>query len=162
LRIATWPAELPASFLPSRAGALLVIVGHKPIAVPEMIRACARGFNWLSCHGVAHGFQVTEHETEPVSCSSNLLSKDDRRTALLDEVLPSRPEMPLVFKPIPLTCNAERLARARASPHGSITRPSGKVKGVRPTPESCKEMTLHESAQFVGPDVFDAALIHFP
>ena len=64
--------------------------------------------------------------------------------------------MPLVVKPSAFTCRAERLARARASPHGSITRPSGKVKGVSPAAEASEKMTLGIAGEFVGSDIFNA------
>src|SRR5690606_12082955 len=47
-----------------------------------------------------------------------------------------------------------------ASPHGSITRPSGKVKGVGPSCDAGKEMTLHVSAQVVGSDILDAPFVY--
>jgi hypothetical protein len=68
--------------------------------------------------------------------------------------------MPLVLKPSAFTCRAERLARAAASPHGSITRPSGKVKGVGPAPDPSEKVTLGVSAQFIRGYVLDASFVN--
>lgn len=70
--------------------------------------------------------------------------------------------MPLVLKPSAFTCRAERLARARASPHGSVTRPSGKVKGDGPAADASEEMALDVSSKVNGPHVLDASFIHVP
>jgi hypothetical protein len=90
----------------------------------------------------------------------NLLSKYDCRLSLRDEMEPSRPEMPLVLKPSALACDAERLARARTSPNGSIVRPSGKTKGVAPDADSCEKMALRVSAELVGSDILDTPLVN--
>src|SRR6185312_10630137 len=68
--------------------------------------------------------------------------------------------MPLVCKPSAFTCRAERLARAAASPHGSIIRPSGNGQGDGPPANSGKEMTLHVSGEFVGSDILDAPFVY--
>jgi len=91
LRMATWPAEFPASFCPFLAGAFEVMVGHKPKAVSEMVSARARGFDRDCPHGVFQGFHVTAHVAEPFSRARNLLSKDDWRASLLDETVELRP-----------------------------------------------------------------------
>jgi hypothetical protein len=49
--------------------------------------------------------------------SCNLLTKNDWRLALDNEMEPRRPEVPLVSKPSAFTCRAERLARATARPY---------------------------------------------
>jgi hypothetical protein len=91
LRIATWPALFPASLFPFRAGALLVIVGHKPKTIPKMLRASARGLNRPGGDCVPQAFQVTSHETEPFNRFRNLFSKDCSRARLADEMKPGRP-----------------------------------------------------------------------
>jgi hypothetical protein len=68
--------------------------------------------------------------------------------------------MPLVCKPSAFTCRAERLARARTSPNGSIIRPSGKTKGVAPDSDASETMDLGVFAQFIRRDVLDGSLVH--
>lgn len=70
--------------------------------------------------------------------------------------------MPLVLKPSAFTCRAERLARARASPHGSIARPSGKVKGVGPSADAGEKVALGVSDKVGRSHVLDASFIHVP
>jgi hypothetical protein len=70
--------------------------------------------------------------------------------------------MPLVLKPSSFTCRAERLARARASPHGSITRPSGKVKGVGPPADAGEKVALRVSEKVGRSHVLNASFIHIP
>src|SRR5690606_27448493 len=107
-------------------------------------------------------FQVIRYKVEPLKgkVACYLLAKDYWRLALAAKVEERRPKMPDIAKPISRTCRAERLARARASPHGSITRPSGKVKGVSPAADSGKEVTLRVAAQVVGSDILDAPFVH--
>lgn len=67
--------------------------------------------------------------------------------------------MPLIVKPSAFTCRGERLARAAASPHGSITRPSGKGQGVGPSCDAGKEMTLGVGSELIWGYVLDAAFV---
>jgi hypothetical protein len=46
----------------------VVGVGHEPISISEMVRTRARGFDRDCPHGVAQGFQITSHKSEPLSC----------------------------------------------------------------------------------------------
>ena len=67
--------------------------------------------------------------------------------------------MPLIVKPSAFTCRGERLARAATSPHGSITRPSGKGQGVGPSCDASKEMTLGVGSELIRGDVLNAAFV---
>jgi hypothetical protein len=87
-------------------------------------RTRARGLDRHEPHGVFQGFQVTSHKAEPLRSGRNLLSKDDCRAALLDEVLPERPEVPLVSKPTLLARDGERLARTAARPNRAMIQPN--------------------------------------
>jgi hypothetical protein len=104
------------------------------------------------------------YKVDPRFCSlaCNLLSKDDCRAALRDEVGEGGPEVPLVRKPSAFTCRAERLARARASPDGLIVRPSGKTQGVSPSSNAGKEVTMAIACKVTGHNVFNAAFINMP
>jgi hypothetical protein len=78
-----------------------------------MRRADARSAQICRPDGVARGFHVSAYKVEPTEAvlARNLLSKDDCRLALADEVVPMRPEVPLVSNPRSSACRAERLAR---------------------------------------------------
>jgi len=63
--------------------------------------------------GVARCFQVSAYKVEPTKAvfACNLLTKDDWRLALADEVVERGPQVPLIIKPCAFACRAERLAR---------------------------------------------------
>lgn len=87
--------------------------GHEPQALPDVRSAEARSAQICRPNGVARYFQVSENKVEPTEAvlACNLLSKHDWRVALVDEVVPSGPEMPLIIKPAAFACRGERLAR---------------------------------------------------
>jgi hypothetical protein len=91
----------------------------------------------------------------------NLLAKDDDRAALLDDVEPCGPKVPLVSKPRSFACRAERLARARAGPYWSVVRPTGSSQGEGPDANTGEEMALGESCKVVRPDIFDTPFVYF-
>jgi hypothetical protein len=72
------------------------------------------------------------YKVEPTKAvlARNLFAKDDWRVALVDEIVPSRPEVPLVSKPSSFACRAERLARTGSCPDWLVVRPSGASQGV--------------------------------
>jgi hypothetical protein len=55
--------------------------------------------------GVTHAFQVSLYKVDPSVCvlTRNLLSNDDWRAALFNEVVKGGPEVPLVIKPSTFT-----------------------------------------------------------
>jgi hypothetical protein len=89
-------------------------VGHEPQPLSDVRgtdAVCAQN----GCpDAVALAFHVCLNKVEPLvpNRCCNLLAKNVLRSALLDEMKPGRPEMPLICKPIAATCRAERLARA--------------------------------------------------
>ena len=78
-----------------------------------MRRADARSAEIDRPAGVARCFQVSLYKVEPTKAvfACNLLTKDDWRAALADEVVESWPQVPLIIKPCSFACRAERLAR---------------------------------------------------
>jgi hypothetical protein len=102
---------------------------------------------------------VNKVEPYKAVLARNLLTKDDWRAALADEVMPVRPEVPLVSKPAASASRAERLARTGASPCGSAVRPPGAAEGVAPDPNAGEEVALGVPLEFVGGDVTDVPLI---
>jgi hypothetical protein len=100
-------------------------------------------------------------EPSVVNRCFNLLTKDNARAALADEVEPDRPEMALVCNAPPDTGCAERLARATARPNRSVLGPSGKAQGVAPTAKTGKEMALNKFGKVTCADILDAPRINF-
>jgi hypothetical protein len=141
---------------------LTVGVGHEEQALSLVRRADAVCSEYGVPAGVALAFQVCVNKIEPAMANRcrNLLSKHNRRAALADEMEPRWPEMPLIVKPSAFTCRAERLARATASPHGSIVRPSGKTKGVAPDSDPCEEVALRIASKIAGSDILDAPFVN--
>lgn len=133
-------------------------VGHEPQPVADMGRADARSRNTGRCKGVADSFQVSLNKVEPTESSRcrNLLAKDARRAALLDEEVPVRPKVPLVVKPATCASHAERLAGTRAGPHSAVVGPAGEAQGVRPNADAGEEVALSVAAKVVGSDVENA------
>jgi len=80
-----------------------------------------------------------------------LLSDDNARSALADEIEPYRPQVAFVFDAFPFACAAEWLARARSGPHRSVVRPSGLPERVRPDTNAREEMALRESVEIACP-----------
>ena len=78
-----------------------------------MRRADARSAQIGACDGVRRTFQVRANKVEPYKTilACNLLTKDLFRLALLDEMEPIGPKVPLVSKPACFACRGERLAR---------------------------------------------------
>jgi hypothetical protein len=111
LRIATSPAELPASLFPSFARARLVGVGHKPQSFPTMWRTDATSRDNGTPAGISCRLQISAHSGEPLSPkrARNLLSKDDCRAALGDEVVKSGPEVSFVEIALSLSSDRKRL-----------------------------------------------------
>jgi hypothetical protein len=100
-------------------------------------------------------------EPSVVNRCFNLLTKDNVRFALADEVEPDRPEMALVGNAPTCTGCAEGLARATARPNRSILGPSGKAQGVAPTTKTGEKMTLNKSGKVTGSNILDAPCVYF-
>jgi hypothetical protein len=141
------------SYCIPRAASVTVGVGqpNKPEALSDVRRTDARSAQICRPDGVARGFHVSAYKVEPTEAvlARNLLSKDDWRAALADEVMPVGPQVPLIIKPASCTCRAERLARAASCPNGAIICPACGAQGVRPDPDACEEVALGEVSQFI-------------
>jgi hypothetical protein len=95
-------------------------------------------------------------EPSVVNRCFNLLTKDNVRSALADEVKPGRPEVPLVGNTAACTSGAEWLTGATARPNRSVLGPSGKAQGVAPATESREEVALCVPVKFACFDILDA------
>jgi hypothetical protein len=82
-----------ASLLGIRKASVEVVVGHDPQALPDLRRAVARSAAIDSPDGVTRAFQVSVNKVEPDQTvfARNLLAKENRRAALIDEMEPVRP-----------------------------------------------------------------------
>jgi hypothetical protein len=112
--------------------------------------------------GVTHGFQVSVYKVDPrvAVFACNLLSKDNCRLALFDEVVEGWPQVPLVIKPSSFACRAERLARTGTSPNRSVVAPSGRSQGIAPNSDTGKEVALGEASQVAGVDIFNTPFVN--
>lgn len=134
-------------------------VGHAdradPEPLPDLRGADARSAEIDRPEGVSRSFQVIENKVEPSESvfARNLFAKDDFRMALADEMVPVRPKVPLVNKPIASACRGERLARATPGPDGAVIGPSSKSESERPSADPGEEMALGVTMQFIGSDV---------
>jgi len=128
---------------------------NKPEALSDVRRADARSAQICSPEGVARGFHVSVYKVEPAEAilACNLFAKDDWRAALADEMVPVRPEVPLVIKPASCTCRAERLARAASCPNRTVVGPACGSQGVGPDPDACEEVALGELSQFIRSNI---------
>jgi hypothetical protein len=90
----------------------------------------------------------------------NLLSKDDWRLALADEVVECGPQVPLISKPCSFACRAERLTRTGSRPHRTVLRPPGELECETPSSDACEEVALGEACEFAGYNVLDGSLVH--
>lgn len=137
-------------------------VSHPVKSVSNVRRTDARRRERDRPEGVTQGFHVSVYKVDPRVCvfARNLLSKDDCRLALFDEMVEGWPQVPLVIKPSSLACRAERLARTGTSPNRSIICPSRRPQGMGPDADAGEEVALRESAQVAGVDILNTPFIH--
>lgn len=159
LPVMDMPSLGPLPPFPSLAPGL----GHEPQALADVRSTDARSRDTGRCEGVADSFHVILNKVEPAVPNRcfNLLTKDDRRAALLDEVKPEGPQVPLVVEPTTHACHAERLARAGTCPNRRAIQPPRPSEGVTPHADAGEEMALRESGKVVGANIKDAPFIYF-
>ena len=140
----------------------LLTCGDEPQPLPDVRRTDARSRDTDRCEGVTRSFQVRVNKVEPAVPNRrfNLLTKDNRRAALVNEMEPEGPQVPLVSKPRAPACRAERLAGATSGPDGTAVGPAGKAEGMAPDPDTGKEMALGEPGKLVGSDIKNVPFIH--
>lgn len=122
--------------------------------------ACSRETNRPD--GVAFSFHVIANKVEPPvgNRAFNLLTKEDWRAALADEVIPRWPKMAGIGAAIFGTRRTEGLTRTTARPNRSVIGPSGKSEGVTPTADPGKEVALGEASQVVRVKGLDVTLVY--
>jgi hypothetical protein len=145
-----------------RNASVCVVVGHEVQPLPDVRSPDARSAQISSPTGVVRDFQVSANRIPPPkgSLARNLLSKDDPRLALADEMEPMGPEMSLISSPLSFACRAVRLARTTPGPDPSVVGPSRKPQGVGPPTDAGEEVAASVGLEVIGIDVLDAALVH--
>lgn len=143
-----------------------VAVGHplsnEPESLPDVRSTDARSRDTGCPEGVTDSFHVSLYKVEPAMSNRcfNLLTKDDVRLALCDEVVEGWPKVPLVSKPKASACTAERLAGCGPCPHRPVVGPSCKSQGCRPATKACKEVALAIPGEVTGLNVSDVSFIY--
>lgn len=114
--------------------------------------------------GVTASFQVSRNRVEPREASAvcNLLPKDDVRSTLADEPVPSGPEMTRIVEAFPFPACTEWLAWTAPCPNASIVCPSGVTEGIGPHSDAGEEMALLVSGEVCGLNDFNGAVIDYP
>ena len=126
-----------------------------------MRRTDARSRERHRPEGVRHGFHVIVYKVDPSVCvfARNLFSKYRWRAALFDEVVPRRPEVPLVIKRKSFACRAERLARTGTGPNRSIVGPACASECQRPDADSGEEVALCVASEVVRSNILNVSLV---
>lgn len=138
-------------------------VGSDPVKpLPGVWSARACSAQRRSPEGVAHGFHVSVNAVEPCPSSSagNLLAKHDARRSLADELSEDGPEVPSVVDSCALACDTERLARARAGPHGAVIGPACKPQREAPSADAGEEVTLVVGNKVSCSNIGDTPLVN--
>jgi hypothetical protein len=94
------------------------------------------------------------------SLCRNLLSNNDWRSALGDEVVKSGPKMSFVGVALALASARKRLTRAGAGPDGAFVGPPCPPKSKGPPADAGEEVDLGEVSEFLGSDVGDGSVVH--
>jgi hypothetical protein len=99
---------------------------------------------------------------EPFTSTSarNLLSNNDWRATLFDEMVKNGPEVPLVIKPATFACRAERLTWAGTGPN--LSTPLLDSEGGIPDTDAGEEMDTVVSIEIGGRDVENRFVIYDP
>lgn len=124
-------------------------VGHPVEPLADVRSADARSAEIERRAGVALSFQVSLYSVPPAEAvrARNLLSKDDRRAALADEVEADGPEVALVVFASALAGGREGLAGEGRGPDGAAIGPSGEAEGVRPDADAGEEVDLSSTGE---------------
>ena len=122
--------------------------------------ACSRETNRPD--GVVFSFQVIANKVEPPvgNRAFNLLTKEDWRAALADEVIPRWPKMAGIGAAKIGTRRTEGLTRTTARPNRSVIWPSRESEGEAPATNSGEEVALGVSREISGVECLDVAFIN--
>lgn len=112
--------------------------------------------------GVTDSFHVSLNKVEPAVADRcfNLLTKDDARLALADEVEPDRPEVSIVGAALAFPSRTEGLTGTGTGPNRSIIGPPGEPESVGPYADAGEEMALGVPSKIAWSDIGNAPFIH--
>ncbi len=160
LRIAS--AKPPSNDLTPFAASAAVGVGHPVEPVADVRSTDARSRKRDRPDGVVHGFHVILYKVDPSICAlaRNLLSKNNCRSALADEVVPGWPQVPLVSKRKSFACLGERLARTGSCPHGAVIGPACPAQCQRPDADAGEEVVLAISPEVFGSHILNVSFVN--
>ena len=119
-------------------------VGHPEESLSDVRCPDARSAQIGSPDSIVQFFQVKAYsgEPRPSSLCRNLFSKDNWRSALLDEAVELGPEVSFIGLSAVPSSGAEGLAGAGACPNRFSCRPPCEGEGEGPAPDSGKEVAL--------------------
>jgi hypothetical protein len=122
-------------------------VGHEPEPLSDVRCPEAASRKTDRPDGVATSFQVIANKVQPAvgNRAFNLLTKDNVRSALLDEAKPRWPKVAGIIAPSLAPRGREGLAGAAPGPAGAVVGPSGEAEGVAPAADAREEVALGES-----------------
>lgn len=143
-------------------GSMACGVGHPIEPVPDVRGTDARRRKRDRPDGVIHGFHVILYKVDPSIrvVARNLLSKNNCRSALADEVVPGWPQVPLVSKCQSFACLGERLAGTGAGPDGPVVGPACAAQCQRPDADSGEEVVLAISPEVLGSHILNISFIY--
>jgi hypothetical protein len=124
--------------------------------------ADARSAQIGSPDGIVQCFQVSAYSVEPRPAVSarNLLSKDDWRAALLNELDPDGPEVALVVGAFAPARDGEGLAGAGTGPDGPVVGPASESERVAPDPDAGESVKLSCVSNVIRLNLSNAARVH--
>jgi hypothetical protein len=148
---------MPGVSFQSRAEAVTHPLCDEEQSLSDVRGADARSAEIDRPDGVTRCFQVSVYSVEPRKAVArrNLLSKDDWRAALADEIEPGGPEVAFVIEPSPLSGGAEGLAGAASGPDGPVVGPAGESEGVGPDADAGESMELRRGGDLFWLEVCD-------
>ena len=148
---------MPGVSFQSRAEAVTHPLCDEEEPLSDVRGADARSAQIDRPDGVARTFQVSVYSVEPSEAvlARNLLSKDDWRAALADEIEPGGPEVALVSEPSTLPGGGKGLAGAASGPHGPVVGPAGESQGVGPDADPGESMELRRGGDLFWLEVCD-------
>jgi hypothetical protein len=137
-------------------------VCHPVQPLSAVRRSDARSAQIGSPAGISQFFQVSANSSEPLSPirARNLLSKDDCRTALGDEIVKSGPKVALVGVALALARARKRLTGTGACPDAGDAFESGPAQGEGPAADPGEEVALVVLGEFIGLYLQNAAAVH--
>jgi hypothetical protein len=137
-------------------------VGHPVQPLPPVRRSDARSAQIGSPAGISQVFQVSANSGEPFTSirARNLLSKDDCRTALGDEIVKSGPKVALVGVALALARARKRLTGTGACPDAGDAFESCPAQGEGPAADPGEEVALVVLGELIGLHLQNAAAVH--